>query len=104
MSVALMEPLAGPEMRDLVLMEDGKALAAAMPMLEYELGVMEKALEKRVFTQIDTGTFSQQAAMDAWLEKRAYARLLRRLTKHIRAGSTASVRISPHMDGGMRND
>ncbi len=93
----------GPEMRDLALMEDGKAIAAAMPMLEHELGVMEQALEKRIFALIDAGTFSQQQALDAWLEKRAYARLLRRLTKHIRAGSTASERISPYMDGGTRN-
>lgn len=93
----------GPDPGDLALIGDGNALAAVMPYLEHELAAMSAALEKRIYADIDGGRLTAERAFDAWLEKRAYARLLRRLTKQIRAGNTASVRVAPYMDGGNGN-
>jgi hypothetical protein len=85
---------------DLVKLSQGGLMAEALPMIEGEVERMEAALVRRVYTALEAGTLTPEAALLAWQEKYLSQKLIKRLTQKVRVGKVASERLQPHMDGG----
>jgi len=77
--------------------QDAARLSGVLPYLESEIAGMEKALETRVFSDLDARTLTPEAALAAWQEKRGYQSLLRRLKSKIRAGQSVGHGLAPRL-------
>jgi phage shock protein A len=63
-------------------------LRELMPYLEAELAKMDKALENKTFSAMNKGELTPQLALEAWIEKNSYAKLLGKLSQQVRIGQS----------------
>jgi len=73
-----------PEPALLARISDAARLEGMMPYLEDEVSRMNDALETRIYAKIDHNELSADEALTAWLEKRTYAKLVRRLRSKVK--------------------
>ena len=79
-------------------LQEGQAIAAALPFLRNVFQHRSAAVMQQVFRQIQTGEpLSPQAALQAWLELYEIDKLEKSLTQAVRIGQTASVELAPYM-------
>lgn len=68
---------------------------------ELVLGILSElyaAVDRRIYARLDKhGFIDESEAVQAWLEKRSYARLLGRLDQTKRAGEAAGRKLDPTM-------
>jgi len=76
----------------------GLAAGSLVHLLEEEIGKLQREVDGRVETQMATGGLTPEVALQAWYEKMAYRRLLKRLTTTADLGRVASEQLSPQME------
>lgn len=89
-----------PKPQDLSRIKDAAALQGFLPFLRAEVEQMDAALENRILAQMQHGTLTPEAAVQAWQEKFAYKRLLSRFEGRIRAGQSVGIRARGALDLG----
>lgn len=87
-----------PNASDLASVRDVAQLLAMLPYLEQEVAVMERALETRIFRNLNEGTLTPEAALYAWQEKASYRRLLAKFQSRIRQGQGVGVALQDQLD------
>lgn len=82
----------------LAALSDGARLAGALPYVRAELEALERAVENRVYSALERGELSAEAANAAWIEKASLRRLLKRLEAKVRMGTAAGEAAAEELD------
>ena len=88
-----------PDTADLIALETGTQALAELPVTASAIEDLDRAVNRRIFLILERGDpLSPEIAVQAWVEKLTYSRLIKRLTQRVRMGQTAGENLAPHMD------
>lgn len=87
-----------PNPNDLAKVRDVAALVGLQPYLEQDIMSIEKALETRIYRDLNAGTLTPEAAFAAWQEKAVLRRLLQRFRGRIEGGKSIGEALGVAID------
>mgnify|MGYP001613944545 CR=1 FL=1 len=79
---------------ELVQIKEAAKLVGFLPDLQAYVDKMERALDNRIFTALDDKTLTPEQALYAWMEKKTYRQLLKRVEQQVKIGVTVGERRS----------
>jgi hypothetical protein len=77
-------PISEAEIRR--LSRNGAAMSGMLPYLEDNLAALARALDNRMMSAINAGTMTPELALEGWMERAAYAKLLKHFQSVVRMG------------------
>jgi hypothetical protein len=86
-------------MEDFGRITEGAKLAGFLPYLEEEIYKMEQLLEDQVFKKLAAKALTPEMALEAWIEKVAYRRLLKRFNQTVRMGTSIAEQHQEDLSG-----
>ena len=84
-------------------LSEGARLLHVLPYIEAEMAKLDKTQDALIFQQIDQGTLTPEAALTAWMNKRAYRRVLKGFQTRVQLGIAAGEEMSPLLNQEMNN-
>lgn len=88
---------------DLTAIRAGAEIAAMLPIIKAEVDRQDKALENRIFMELNGGRLSPEAALNAWMEKAAIRKMLKNFETKVRVGQTIGERTKELLETGLPN-
>lgn len=83
-----------PTMGEMIQIKEAAKLSGFLPDLQTYVDKMERALDNRIFTALDDKTLTPEQALYAWMEKKTYRQLLKRVEQQVKIGVTVGERRS----------
>jgi hypothetical protein len=88
---------------ELASIREGVKLDALMPYVADEVSKMERALENRVQSELQAGTLTPEKALQAWIEKLSYRKLLSKFTQKVSIGQSMGQKHQSSLEKGSFN-
>ena len=70
---------------------DMAIIAELLPYLRAELTKLDKALENKAFSDLTSGKLTPERAIEAWIEKASYAKLLKKMEQKVKMGQSLAA-------------
>lgn len=72
------------------LSRNGAAMSGVLPYVEDNLATLARALDNRMLSAIVNGTMTPELALEGWMERAAYAKILKHFQTIVRMGEDPS--------------
>lgn len=69
------------------LSRDGVAMAGVLPYIEAQIDTLARALDHRMISAAANGTMTPELALEGWMERIAYSKLLKHFQTVVRMGA-----------------
>lgn len=89
--------MANVDMEKLIAVRDSAHIDALLPYLRVELERLEAGVEARAASALAAGTLEPQLAVNLWVEKLSYRKLMRNLEARVKVGHAAGTAVGPDM-------
>ena len=73
-------------------------LKEILPMLQAQVDEMVRALENRVFTDLNRGELTPEKALEAWIEKLSYRKLIGKLEQKLKIGQFEGEKYAKELE------
>lgn len=73
-------------------------LREVMPVLDAKVEEMVKALENRVYMDLQQGILTPERALEAWIEKLSYRKLISKLDQSLKMGQYQGEKLASELE------
>lgn len=89
------------DVKDIAAVRDIAVLDQMYPYVQSTVNEMERALENRIMTELAEGTLTPEKALQAWIEKVSYRKILSRFNTRLRVGQDIAQKNPGILDKGL---